>query len=190
MLRCRLVEWRLRRRSSTAAVCVAQLKLLSDHTRFAVVRELISNSYDADNWNVSLSGINYTSGTAAIVMGVSDGQGWTDADVKLNASTLAAGPQVFPGALTGGNGDFLNGTLWDINTYDITSYLSPGSNDLDLFTSVDSDCLSLIHVMIDLPAGAAPPDPNPVPEPSTVIGGLAFAGLAGARLLRRKTAAK
>jgi hypothetical protein len=32
------------------------------------------NAFDADGWDVSLSGINYTGGTASLVMGVSDGQ--------------------------------------------------------------------------------------------------------------------
>ena len=36
------------RRSRTTAVCVAQLKLLSDHTRFAVVRELMSHDCTFD----------------------------------------------------------------------------------------------------------------------------------------------
>ena len=36
------------RRSKSNAVCVAQLKLLSDHTRFAVMRELMSHDCTFD----------------------------------------------------------------------------------------------------------------------------------------------
>jgi hypothetical protein len=52
------------------------------------------NSFDPLGWNISLSGINYTSGTGKIVMGVSDGQNFgpnDDGDLLLNGSTLASG---------------------------------------------------------------------------------------------------
>ena len=50
----------------------------------------IANAFDADGWNVSLPGINYVSGTAAISMHVSDGQSF--ADDALVAQLLDARP--------------------------------------------------------------------------------------------------
>jgi hypothetical protein len=119
----------------------------------------IPNIYDADGWNVSLPGITYTSGTAAITMHVSDGQVADDDALVLNGSTLvAAGPNfegdsVPSGPFTAPAG----GHLWDIHSYDVTSFLAPGPNTLTLTTGVLSDCLSLVVAAIDLPAGAAPP---------------------------------
>ena len=42
----------------------------------------------------------------------------------------------------------------------------------------------LIHGVIELPQDSY--GGNPVPEPATVVGGLAFAAIAGARFLRRR----
>ena len=56
------------------------------------------NGFDADGWNVSLPGINYTSGTAGMDLHVGDGQSFDDDDIILNgATTLASGPAVFQG---------------------------------------------------------------------------------------------
>ena len=55
----------------------------------------IVNTFDADGWNVSLPGINYTSGTAAFTLHVSDGQDFDDDALILNASTLAAAGDLF-----------------------------------------------------------------------------------------------
>ena len=114
------------------------------------------NGIDADGWNVNLSGITYTSGSAAITLHVSDGQTFTDDALVLNASTLVDTGGIFQGdSVPFGtyNGD---GHLWDIKTYDITSHLSPGPNSLAFTTGEDTDCLSLVVAAIDLPAGAAP----------------------------------
>ena len=120
----------------------------------------IPNIYDADGWNVSLSGINYTSGTASMQLHVADGQNFdpTDDDtLVLNTLVLDPGPDIFQGSsLPGGTGPTGNGNLWDIKTYDVTSYLSPGPNTLTLTTGLINDCLGLVVAIIDLPAGAAP----------------------------------
>jgi hypothetical protein len=117
----------------------------------------IPNIYDADGWNVSLPGITYTSGSANITMHVSDGQAFDDDALILNGSTLVPAGAVFQGdSVPFGTFD-ADGHLWDIHSYDVTSYLSPGPNTLTLTSGVNSDCLSLVVAAIDLPAGAAPP---------------------------------
>jgi hypothetical protein len=130
----------------------------------------IENSYDADGWNVTLSGINYTSGNASIVLHVSDGQTANDAAVILNGTTpLSAPGAVFQGVSVpnGASAGQTNGGLWDIKSYNVTAELTPGPNTLTLTTGVypdHGDCLSLVVAAINLPAGAAP---TATPEPST-----------------------
>jgi hypothetical protein len=117
----------------------------------------IPNPFDANGWNVSLPGINYTSGTANITMHVSDGQDFPDDALTLNAATLVPAGAVFQGDTLPGGPFNPNGNLWDIKTFDITSFLSPGPNTLTLTTGQVNDCLSLVVAAVDLPAGAAPP---------------------------------
>lgn len=115
----------------------------------------INNSFDAPGWNVTLSGINYTSGTASMQLHVADGQLWLDAPLILNSVTLDPGPQIFDGlSVPPGDDNFLG--LWDIKTYDVTSFLIPGPNTLSLTTGVNNDCLALVVAIVNLPAGAAP----------------------------------
>jgi hypothetical protein len=126
----------------------------------------INNPFDAPGWNVTLSGINYTSGTAAMELHVADGQTFTDDALKLNAATLVPTGPIFEGNSVPGdnNGPTGNGRLWDIRTDAITSFLAPGPNTLTLTTGVAGDCLSLIVAAINLPAGAAPNQPNLPPS--------------------------
>ncbi len=122
----------------------------------------ISNAFDADGWNVSLAGIDYDSGTVKMELHVSDGQTFTDDALILNAVTLEPGPQIFDGnTVPNGPGGPSNGGLWDIRSFDVTSFLNPGPNTLTLTTGVAGDCLSLVVAAIDLPTGAAPDQPTP-----------------------------
>ena len=124
----------------------------------------VNNIYDADGWNVTLAGIIYTNGTAKMQLHVADGQSFNDAPLILNATVLDAGPAIFQGTtLPGGPGPAGNGNLWDIKSYVVTSFLSPGTNTLTLTSSVNNDCMSFIVALIDLPAGAAPPTNNNTP---------------------------
>lgn len=131
----------------------------------------INNTFDANGWNTSLPGINYTSGTANLQLHVSDGQSFSDDALTLNAAVLAPAGPLFSGtSVPNGAGGPSNGGLWDINTYNVTSFLSPGPNTLTLTTGVNSDCLSLVVAAFDLPAGAAPTANPCATEPTPVIG--------------------
>jgi len=132
----------------------------------------ITNAYDANGWNVTLPGINYTSGTASMDLHVGDGQTWVDDALILNGTiTLAPADGVFEGdsVPNGASAGSTNGGLWDIKSYDVTSALTPGPNTLTLTTGVNNDCLSLVVAAVDLPAGAAPITPTPTPRPG--VGG-------------------
>lgn len=143
----------------------------------------ISNLYDADGWNITLAGINYSSGTASAQFHVGDGQTFGDAALIANATTLAPAGNVFNG-LTVPNAGF-NQTLWDIKDFDVTPLLSPGLNTLNVSTGVASDCLACTLIAVSLPAGSAPNQPPGIPEPASLaLIGLGLVGLGVAR--RRK----
>jgi hypothetical protein len=131
------------------------------------------NGFDADGWNVNLPGINYTSGSASMDLHVADGQTFDDTAIVLNGSvTLDAGPAIFQGDTVpnGASAANTDGGLWDIRSFDVTSALVPGNNDLTLTTGYIDDCLSLIVAAVNLPAGAAPGQPTPTAEPATATG--------------------
>ncbi len=148
-----------------------------------------SNSFDPTGWNTTLSGINYTSGTASLLMGVSDGQNFSsfdDGNFLLNGTILNPGVDLFDGATvpaTPGS-SVSNGALWDLVEIDITAFLSPGLNTLNITHSARTDALSAIHYQVILPAGSAPDQPdNNIPEPGTYA--LIGLGLAGIRFSRK-----
>jgi hypothetical protein len=154
------------------------------------------NPFDPVGWDVTLAGINYTSGTALLSMTVSDGQNFglgDDGIFFLNGIALNTG-DVFEGQSvpqTAGT-SVPNGGLWDIVTFDITSFLTPGLNTLNLTHRGVNDALSAIHFAVLLPVGSAPEQPGDppvvgVPEPGTL--GLMLAGALGFGLSRRKKAA-
>jgi hypothetical protein len=130
------------------------------------------NPYDQLGWNITLSGINYTSGSASIQVHVSDGQVYPDDAVILNGSTLEPAGSVFQGKSvpSANDGPMGFGSLWDIFNWDVTPVLSPGLNTLNLTHGyIGHDCVSLIVAAINLPMGSAPPPP-PVNHPPVVTG--------------------
>jgi hypothetical protein len=148
------------------------------------------NAFDADGWNVSLSGINYSGGTARMVLGVSDGQDFgpgDDGPFTVNGTVINPAGDVFEGATVPNTAGTTvdDGALWDIVGVDVTTLLSPGLNTLTLQGDAIDDALSLVSVAIDLPAGAAPPPPG-VPAPASLaLLGIGFAAWLAVR--RRMT---
>lgn len=129
------------------------------------------NSFDTDGWDVTLSGISYSSGTASLVMGVSDGQDFglgNDGDFFINGINIST---IFDGITvpTTAGTTVVNGGLWDLLEIDITSFLTPGLNTINLTHTGNSDALSAIHFHVNLPSGAAPPDPDPVDAPKPLV---------------------
>ncbi|MBI4325401.1 MAG: hypothetical protein HY674_09070, partial [Chloroflexi bacterium] len=131
------------------------------------------NPKDADGWNVAFSSVDYVSGdTVSLHLHVSDGQTFEDAALILNGATLVPAPVVFSGdsvpIVGGGPGPFGNGGLWDIRTFELSSFLSEGPNPIFLFTGQFDDCFSLVVGILDLPVGATLPPPPPGNRPPTV----------------------
>src|ERR1051325_6376440 len=120
----------------------------------------IDNGYDASGWNVTLSGINYACGSAAMQLHVSDGQNFTDGALVVNSLTLVPVGNIFNGDSLPSAGFTSGGTLWDIKTFDVTSFLTPGPTTLTLTSASAGDCLGIVVALIDLPSGAAPPPTN------------------------------
>ena len=125
------------------------------------------NPYDKNGWNIGLEGIHYTNGPAMLQLHVSDGQSYVDEPILLNGRTLAARGGIFQGSTvpTANAGPLNNGSLWDIKSWTVTSWLTPGENALRMTHThtPDSDCIALIAAVINLPAGAAPTPPNHPP---------------------------
>lgn len=129
---------------------------------------------DPAGWNFTLSNIHYTGGTAALTMYVSDGQNFgpeDDGTLAVNGKTLATGG-IFQGTSPRAPGAGVsNGSLTDVETFDVTSFLHMGDNSLNITLSPGfDDALSAVVAAIDLPAGdAPPPPPTTTPEPSTYV---------------------
>lgn len=112
----------------------------------------ISNPYDDIGWNAVLRDVAFSQGTAEIEMHVSDGQTYSDDGVSVNGTEIVAAGGVFDGDTVPSAGVNLNGLLWDIRRFDITSLLEPGPNDLLITSGTNSDCLSLVIAVIDTAA--------------------------------------
>jgi hypothetical protein len=153
-----------------------------------------ASAFDAAGWDLTLSGINYSSGNANLRTYVSDGQDFSSSDdgtLRVNGTAIATGG-IFQGLSPKATGaGVANGSLTDISNFDITSLLVVGPNSLHVTLDAGfSDALSFVVGGIDLPAGAAPPPPPPppIPEPASItILGIGLAGVVAQRWRRHKS---
>lgn len=132
-----------------------------------------ANIYDANGWNATLSGINYTSGTVNGFFIVSDGQTFPDDELRINGTVILPAGQNWDGnTVPNQGGPPTSGGLWDHRSLDLTSLFVPGPNTLTIqpAQATGSDCLSLIAVLFDLPVGAAGPTPTPPLGPTPTPG--------------------
>jgi hypothetical protein len=109
---------------------------------------------DPADWDETISGVPYPgSGNASLDLVVSDGQSFDDGALVVNGQTLpggGAGPvfqgdSVPPGVTNG---------LWDVKSFDITSLLTSGPNNLHLVSAANQDALSLVVAIANVPASA------------------------------------
>jgi hypothetical protein len=140
-----------------------------------------ASANDPAGWNFTANGITYSGGSAFLTLYVSDGQNFGPADdgtLTINGVTLATGG-LFQGlAPRAAGAGVSNGDLTDVITFNITSFLTPGNNNLNVQLGPGfSDALSLVGAAFVVPAGDAPPT-QATPEPATfVLVGLSLAGL-------------
>jgi len=102
-----------------------------------------------ENWDETITGVPYQGGSATLDFVVADGQSFADDAVLVNDSTLVPAGQIFDGN-TGGVTD----SLWDVESFDLTSFLTTGSNNLHITTGALEDCLSLVVAAANVPASA------------------------------------
>lgn len=117
----------------------------------------VAQGADPAGWDETITGVPYPgSGAASLDFVVSDGQQATDDALVLNGNTLVSTGGIFEGDTTPAGGFVPNppGNLWDVEGFDITSFLSSGSNTLHLTTGLASDCLSLVVAAANVPASA------------------------------------
>ena len=113
----------------------------------------VPNTFDADGWNISLAGVDYPGGGASLDFIVSDGQPFGDDALVLNGGELVPAGAIFQGDSVP-SGPFE--TLWDVESFDMTQFLTTGLNDLNLTTGLVSDCISAVYVAANVPAAAPP----------------------------------
>ena len=152
------------------------------------------NRFDPNGWTSSLSGINYTAGSAFLTLHVSDGQVGNEDRLLINGVEFASGNSFGGTTAQTGHGTFPNnGSLWDVRSFDVTSLLSVGTSTLSLSSGLVNDRLSLIVASYELPAGslvALPPPPPAVPEPASWAMMMLGFGLIGSAARRRFTSTR
>jgi hypothetical protein len=113
-----------------------------------------ASTFDAQGWDQTITGVPYAGGSASLDFVVSDGQSFPDDALVLNGQTLVPAGAIFSGDSTPSGPFNSSGDLWDVKSFDITSFLTPGSNNLHLTTGLAGDCLSLVVAAANVPASA------------------------------------
>jgi hypothetical protein len=114
-----------------------------------------SNGFDGQ-WDETIPDVPYPgSGSASLDLIVGDGQSYPDGEVDVNGTAIADAGAVFQGEVGpnySGNPSGVTGSLWDMNSYDITSLLTEGANELIITSPANVDALSLVVAMANAPA--------------------------------------
>ena len=115
------------------------------------------NQFDADGWNVTLTGVDYPGGSASLDFIVSDGQTFPDGALVVNGAEFVPAGAIFQGdSVPGGPGVF-DGNLWDVESFGgLSGFLTPGPNTLTLTSGLLNDCLSAVYVAANVPAAQPP----------------------------------
>ncbi|MFL5958710.1 MAG: hypothetical protein ACJ75G_00380 [Gaiellaceae bacterium] len=118
------------------------------------------SEFDSDSaWDETVSGVPYSGGDASLDLVVGDGQSYDDGELDVNGTPIAGPGAVFNGDTGpnyGGNPSGVTGSLWDVKSFDITSLLSEGSNDLHITSPANADALSLVVAIANVPASGPP----------------------------------
>jgi uncharacterized protein DUF11 len=119
------------------------------------------NGFDPDGWDATIEGVtNFPSeGPADLVLHVADGQPqYPDDALLLNEQELAPADSTFAGDTvpnpTEGEG------LWDIVSFEIGGFMSPGANTLNLTSGLNQDCIALVAATLSVPAGSTGTEPT------------------------------
>jgi hypothetical protein len=107
---------------------------------------------DPSGWDETISGVPYPgSGTASLDFVVSDGQTASDGALVLNETILEPAGNIFQGDSTPAGPSDNSGSLWDVKSFDITSFLTSPSTDLHLTSAGGTDCISLVVAAANVP---------------------------------------
>jgi hypothetical protein len=104
---------------------------------------------DPMDWTVKLEGVNYFRENAFLQLHVSGGTSSLDGEIIIWPMSMISRLNIFSGSTVPGGG------LWDILDVEINSILTPGLNNVELFSPLLSDRLNLIVALYDLPARIA-----------------------------------
>jgi hypothetical protein len=117
----------------------------------------LASTFDPANWDETISGVSYPGGGATMDFVVGDGQTFTDGALVVNGTTVAPAGQIFDGD-TGpnysDNPEGVTGSLWDVESFDITSALTNGTQNVHLTSAAGGDALSLVVAAVNVPVSA------------------------------------
>lgn len=120
-----------------------------------------SSVYDAALWDTTLNDVEMNIGeTIELTMIVGDGQSFDDGSLSLNGNTIATG-DYFSGDVLPLSVADPDDSLWDVTTFDVSSTLSLGTNNMHITGATGNDCLSLVGVIVSQNRMPSPnADPN------------------------------